>query len=271
MTSLKMPQFHRQRYLLIILERAGGSLLKTDLQQLLFLSQQETGLSYYDFVYYHSDYYSFQAEADIELLCDIGWLNIRNQTIKLMSKPKAALKNAELSAITQFIQFDAKRERKLITDDQKCAPSHKKHAKVVFTIGYEGLSFEAYANQLIRHQVRLLCDVRKNPFSRKFGFSKRFLSRFLPELGIDYLHIPDLGIPSEQRKELNTESDYSRLFEAYRQTLPLKQDSLQLLLNEVEEYKRIALTCFEKQPNFCHRHCVSDYLETENRIKIIHL
>ncbi len=50
MTSPKMPKFHRQRYLLILLERAGASLLKTDLQQLLFLSQQEAGLSYYDFV-----------------------------------------------------------------------------------------------------------------------------------------------------------------------------------------------------------------------------
>ena len=149
--------------------------------------------------------------------------------------------------------------------------SHKQQGKVVFTIGYEGLSFEAYANQLIRNEIVLLCDVRRNPFSRKFGFSKRFLKHYLPELGINYLHIPELGIDSVQRKELNTQSDYTNLFEAYRQTLPQKKENLQLLLEQLEESKRIALTCFEKQANFCHRHCISDYLKTENHIKVIHL
>ena len=34
-------------------------------------------------------------------------------------------------------------------------------------------------------------------------------------IGIKYIHIPDLGIDSDKRQELNTMSDYNKLFEEY--------------------------------------------------------
>lgn len=58
---------------------------------------------------------------------------------------------------------------------------------IVFTIGYEGIHFEEYINKLIRNQVAVLCDVRCNPLSRKFGFSSKMLSSVLPNLGIEYI------------------------------------------------------------------------------------
>lgn len=119
--------------------------------------------------------------------------------------------------------------------------------------------------------VRLLCDVRKNPLSRKFGFSKGILGRLLPKLGIQYLHIPELGVQSELRKELNTPDDYLRLFNVYRETLPQKEESLRLLETLFEQHERIALTCFEKEPHSCHRHCISDYLANKNNIRIVHI
>ncbi|WP_200885350.1 DUF488 family protein [Jejuia pallidilutea] len=42
----------------------------------------------------------------------------------------------------------------------------------LFTIGYEGISLEHYLNKLIRNNIKLLCDVRKNALSMKYGFSK---------------------------------------------------------------------------------------------------
>jgi hypothetical protein len=44
-----------------------------------------------------------------------------------------------------------------------------KDTTVIYTLGYEGISLEAYINKLIKNDVKLLCDVRKNPLSRKFG------------------------------------------------------------------------------------------------------
>ena len=40
----KPPTYHRQRFLLALLQSTGGCLSKLDLQKLLFLSAQEAGL-----------------------------------------------------------------------------------------------------------------------------------------------------------------------------------------------------------------------------------
>jgi uncharacterized protein (DUF488 family) len=52
------------------------------------------------------------------------------------------------------------------------------------TIGYEGRSLEDYLNVLLQEGVTLLCDVRRNPLSRKYGFSKSTLSRCCEEVGM---------------------------------------------------------------------------------------
>lgn len=298
MKTPRMPKFYRQRFLLTLLEMTGGRLSKMDFQKLLFLSQNEAGFSYYDFVPYHYGCYSFQAQSDIEVLESFGWLEDKPKTISLVARPAAYLGDAELAAIDQFTtQFKGQRGRRLIKYVYENYPYYATRSKIadgildiaaykrvciekqklagsieaIYTIGYEGLSFEAYVNRLLEHDVRLLCDVRKNPLSRKFGFSKGVLSRLLPKLGIEYLHMPDLGIRSEMRQDLNSAADYAKLFKSYRKMLPEKQESLQLLERLLEEHKRIALTCFEKEHHSCHRHCVSDYLEEKSNIRICHI
>lgn len=123
-----------------------------------------------------------------------------------------------------------------------------------FTIGYEGRSFEHYLNRLIRNNVRMLCDVRKNPVSRKYGFSKTTLSKALRELGVGYKHVPELGIDSEKRRGLRSQSDYNRLFDDY-ETSVLKQneDTLEKIHDLFKQYKRLAITCFEADYGRCHR------------------
>lgn len=53
----------------------------------------------------------------------------------------------------------------------------------LFTIGYEGKTLERFLNQLIQHRVRVLCDVRRNPVSMKFGFSKNPLRKAVNAMG----------------------------------------------------------------------------------------
>lgn len=294
----KLPKYYRQRFLLALLERSGGRLSKMDFQKLLFLSQKEAAFSYYDFVPYHYGCYSFQAQSDIELLASWGWLEESAKSIKLLAKPLDCVNSHESSAIDVFTeQFKGHRGPKLLTYIYERYPyyairskiavevmgeeSYKKvkaemsrlkgDVKVMYTIGYEGLSFERYVNQLLRHDVRLLCDVRHNPLSRKFGFSKGILSRLLPKLGIHYVHVPDLGIRSEMRRELNAPDDYDRLFSVYRKMLPQHEKSLQLLESLLAQHLRIVLACFEKDYAYCHRHCVSDFLAKECGIRVRHL
>ena len=124
----------------------------------------------------------------------------------------------------------------------------------LFTIGYEGKSVEKYVTQLIKEDVKVLCDIRKNPMSMKFGFSKTQLKTFCGNLNIEYLHIPQVGIKSEQRQELNSQSDYEKLFDTYKKT-NLKQTKgyQEQILKLLKQKKRIALTCFEADICQCHR------------------
>lgn len=298
MNKLKIPNYYRQRFLLALLELAGGQLSKMDFQKLLFLSQQEIERPHYDFVPYHYGCYSFQAQSDIELLESRGWLQTEGSEIRLMGKSAAGMARDELARARYFAKryqnyrgvelvryvyehypyyaIHSKMAKDILEQPSYAVIVHtreelKSNTKELFTIGYEGLSFEEYVNRLIRHDVRLLCDVRRNPLSRKFGFSKGTLSHLLPKLGIDYVHLPELGIASENRNNLETEHDYARLFNVYRKSLPHKKESLEKLGELLEQHKRVALTCFEKQHDSCHRHCVSEYIENAAGIEATHL
>jgi uncharacterized protein (DUF488 family) len=65
---------------------------------------------------------------------------------------------------------------------------HNEH-KTLFTIGYEGKGIEKFLNSLIKNNIKVLCDVRKNPLSRKFGFSKTKLEHLCKQIEIYYIHM----------------------------------------------------------------------------------
>ena len=63
-----------------------------------------------------------------------------------------------------------------------------------------------------------------------------------------------MGIDSSKRQELNTQTDYDRLFDDYKKTvLKSTDDNQQQILSLLKKYKRIALTCFEADKCQCHR------------------
>ena len=73
----------------------------------------------------------------------------------------------------------------------------------------------------------MLCDVRRNPVSRKPGFSRKALASSCDAIGIRYVHMPELGIASDKRRTLSTEADYDALFAEYEAAwLPLQGTSL---------------------------------------------
>lgn len=81
-------------------------------------------------------------------------------------------------------------------------------------------------------------------------------------MGIDYVHIPEVGIQSDQRQELNTQSDYDKLFPIYRKTnLSNTTHSQNEILKLLKQHKRIALTCFEANICQCHRKHLAEAIE----------
>ena len=71
-----------------------------------------------------------------------------------------------------------------------------------------------------------------------------------------------MGIDSEKRNGLKTMNDYNKLFDEYEKTtLVENHDFLIQISNLATEYKRMAITCFEKEACMCHRSIVAKSLK----------
>lgn len=100
------------------------------------------------------------------------------------------------------------------------------------TIGYEGVYLEKYINRVIVEEIRVLCDVRKNAYSQKYGFSKTPLERACVGVVIQYIHISALGIESNKRQNLQSVKDYDVLFDEYEEyILSNRTDELSFIDN----------------------------------------
>ena len=77
---------------------------------------------------------------------------------------------------------------------------------LVLTIGHSTRSLDELTDLLLDHDVELLVDVRTIPASRRMPhFSKASLARSLPDRGIEYLHLPELGGLRKRRPDsINT-------------------------------------------------------------------
>lgn len=277
----KHLMYYRRKIELALIQAFGGELSKMDFQKLLFLLTQKQQKPAYDFIPYHYGCFSFLAMDDLKALVHKGHLLDKDQKWKLPGRAAyfsalteedksiiLKLKSAFINnlgtalvrhtyvhypyyAINSKIASTILKDEELKVVDQFRPSSDGYH---LYTIGYEGTSIELYLNKLLRQNIKLLCDVRRNALSMKFGFSKNQLKASCESVGISYVHIADLGIESDKRKELKDQEDYDELFEEYdKTTLPNRTEAINKVRKLIQTYNRIALTCFESSPRQCHR------------------
>ncbi len=144
-------------------------------------------------------------------------------------------------------------------------------AVALFTLGYEGLRLEDWLARLRAHAVAAVCDVRRNPVSRKPGFSRRKLEAALRRAGIEYIPFPELGIAAAERAAADTREKRQALFRRYRRGLPRRAGGLERLAQAAAEHRRVALACFEARPEDCHRRCLSEALADAHGWTVRHL
>ncbi|MCL2799159.1 MAG: DUF488 family protein [Endomicrobia bacterium] len=276
--------FYRKKILLNLLDAFGGKLDKISFTKLLFLfcvSNEKN--RQYEFVPYQYGAFSFTAYSDINGLKREGMVYEGDNYFALQQFDKQSYKiteddNERIDSL--YRQFNGKTSDDLMEITYANYPYYAKNSKkkdlitaeiknaiktaisednstTLFDIGYEGKSLEAYLNLLITNNIKTLVDVRKNPISMKYGFSKGFLSKRTNDLGIEYLHVPELGIESDKRQSLNSFEDYQNLFANYEDTT-LKRNikSVEKVHDILMQDRRIALTCFEADKNYCHRYRV---------------
>ncbi len=264
-----------------MLQLFDGHLDKIRLQKLLFLFTNKQSKAEYEFIPYKFGCYSYSANADMTAMVTRGFLNedeksfekkdktdylkqLKPVDLKLLMEVKANYGKMSATALMKhtYVNFPFYATRSEAAENiltkqelEKVTKAKPKGSKtILFTIGYEGISLEEYLVRLLKNDVKILVDVRNNPLSMKYGFSKSQLKRYSESLGIQYIHFPEVGIQSEQRQELNTQSDYDNLFAVYRKkNLSKTTNSQNEILKLLKEHKRIALTCFEANICQCHR------------------
>lgn len=279
--------YYRRKVSLALIQRFG-SLSQLKFQKLLFLLSMRQDKPAYDFVPYKYGCFSFQSLADKRALIFYGYLKADEKRwvltktedfqSQLTSTDQAALeklyrdfgKYNESDLIqytyTEYPYYAINSEIKdkylnvlSATLVENAVPKQTGHA--LMTIGYEGLNLDAYLNRLIQNNVHALVDVRRNAKSMKYGFSKNQLQSAVEKLGIAYIHLPDFGIQSSERKNLNTDKAYANLFKSYRNTLrDTDADSFAQFREALNKYGRIALTCFEADAHHCHRSHLATHL-----------
>ena len=282
--------FYRRKVILALLQLFEGELEKIRLQKLLFLFTKRQVKTEYDFIPYKFGCYSYSANADLTAMVGRGMLIETDSQFKSTETTNylSTLKDGDRKLLIEiknlygkmnsntlmkhtYINYpfyainSVKAESILTKEEFEQVKKSKPHSNktILFTIGYEGISLEEYLNRLLRNDVKVLVDVRRNPLSMKYGFSKGQLKRYCESLGIQYLHFPEVGINSEQRQELNTQADYDKLFVEYRKSGLTKTKPTQTsILNLLKQHKRIALTCFESNICQCHRKHLAEAIES---------
>jgi len=277
--------YYRRKILLSLLQTFDNGLSKMSLQKLLFLFTRNQNKPSYDFVPYKFGCYSFTAAYDLKVLSGynlVGQLedehnefwnkkddndyvqSLTESDRKILLDLKSRFDEYTQDELIRYVYLQypyyainstillkllSKKETLLVTDEKKNIDE-----VVLFTIGYEGKSIESFLNQLIINNIRTLVDVRRNAISKKFGFSKSQLKHACENLGINYIHLPELGIQSNERKGLVDIDDYRSLFASYEAQISSGQtDHLNKIIKELDRSGRIAITCFEAQPEMCHR------------------
>lgn len=293
--------YYRRKIILSLLEIFGNELEKFQLQKLLMLLSKQQQKPSYFFVPYKYGCFSFQANADLSTMRKYEWVeedhanwkrttrtsyitDLKENDKNALERLKANFNNKSSDFLIKhtyrhypYYAINSKIATRLLKQDEiKKVDLEKPDStlKALFTIGYEGISIEQYINKLIKADVRILCDVRKNSFSMKYGFSKSQLKMACEGVGIDFIHIPEVGIRSDKRKQLITQQDYDRLFEDYRRSVLTETKSQQeYILDLIAKHQRVAITCFEKDIGQCHRKHLAEAICAlpETELKLIHL
>jgi uncharacterized protein (DUF488 family) len=256
---------HRQKALLLILQQVGFTSSTLQMMKWAFLLSHETssrgGKTFYQFIPYRYGPYSFTLNQETDSLIRNGFLEKgKNNCWSLTDLGKKFDVNLPRN-VTQDIHYVATEYGNLSSQDlldlvydkypwftvNSDLPGRRKRKrpiaqKAIYTAGYEGKTVDEFLNLLMESGISQLIDVRFNPISRRYGFHKSTLARLCNFLGIDYQHLPELGIPGSERDDLSSSAKYTSLFNDYRNSLPLREDALLNVTGLLKSSKRSCST-----------------------------
>jgi uncharacterized protein (DUF488 family) len=283
----------RQSSIIRILDRLKGRTSKLHLVKLAFLLSKESSdpprSAVYEFVPYKFGPYSFTLYYDLAQLAQEGWVETTNTDVRLLGFRKDEPRDLAFGFVAEIDrildEYSGMRVGDLVADVYRRYPWYtvksqdlaKRTVKLpqapvaVYKIGYEGLMVDGLMNRLLRSGVTQLIDVRCNPVARRYGFHRSTLLRVCADLGLDYAHIPDLGVPSERRQDLGDQKSYAKLFDWYESELGKSKKAAVGQAVEMVKTKPSALMCKEADPACCHRTRLANHVAALTGLPIVEL
>ncbi len=138
----------------------------------------------------------------------------------------------------------------------------------IFTVGYEGRSFEELVELLKKHEIKVVFDIRHDVEFVKPEFSSEFLKRQLPAHGITYIQFKGLGVPKIIREPyIEGRLSFDCFKQWYLWWIEKSRDEWEPKIRDAKRRGFITLLCVERYPrprgsqkHYCHRDILADYL-----------
>ena len=290
----------RQKVLLALIQDASGSLARIPLFKYAFLLSQEGGLPpalpFYDFVPFKYGPYSFRMLREMQGLERYGYVVSDSEQFWIASGMESSMRDAirtlpgdlrrQISLLVA--KYSVLSQRELLRRVYNAYPAFTFRSKClelippsaaeprpapccIHTLGYERKSIDGFLNLIVQKGLKQIIDVRANPVSRKYGFAKSTLSTLAAKVSVGYSHVPLLGIPSRDRKNLGTPQSYVELLDDYEaRILPLRAEPQRDVLRAMQAQPSV-LVCMEENPAFCHRGRLAKILASGSGLSVRHL
>lgn len=141
---------------------------------------------------------------------------------------------------------------------------------VIYTIGHSTRDLDDFVALLRENGIERLADIRRYPGSRRYPhFSRESLASTLPQVGIAYVHVPQLGGRREPRADSPNMAWRNAQFRAYADHMASGEfrDSVDNLLADPHT---TAVMCAEAVPWRCHRNLLADDL-VRRGLEVVHI
>jgi uncharacterized protein (DUF488 family) len=281
------------RSILGVLLESDRPMSRTRLMKTAFLVRQEAPVmprgQSYDFLPYKYGPYSFMLDRDLRRLQQEGMIVGQRLAIAPEMKAGALVSYGTLTAaargcIRRVVESYADlTDRELVDSVYERYPYYAHRSArtasrtkirdtepAAYTIGYEGVSVDAFLDALIREGIRRVIDVRHNPVSRRYGFSKNNFRRLLEKVGVCYTHIGELGIPSNVRREMAGRPRRELLDYYETEMLPNVPTRVAEAAKLMKQSPSV-LVCHERDRRECHRGRLADWIGRHASLPVQHL
>lgn len=141
----------------------------------------------------------------------------------------------------------------------------KTETHTIYTIGHSTHTMAEFLAMLQSFDIKVLVDIRSLPGSRKYPqFNKEALEVSLPENGIIYTHLTDLGGRRKVKKDSKNTRWRNGSFRGYADYMETEAFEKAIAgLEKLAIKKSTAIMCAEAVWWRCHRSMVSDYLKVK--------